>query len=481
VSRAPVAALLSAILPGLGHRYIGRRKIGDALLLGNLLILWGLYLVATQFQMTALRWLVTSRGLILLMLANVALLVYRAWVTSDAYSKATMFKPGPSAMISLGLAIVILLVPHLFFGRLVLSQYDLITSVFAAPTEESPTVSTPEPGQTPGTGTTVPQPRIWDGVERLNILLMGSDMRPDQESLERGDPAYRGHRIDSITVVSINPQPPYDVAMFSVPRFLSNYPLPEGMGDGRRNNDWDWLGHLFRRAEDGGPAERALYPGPDSPGINAMKGALGELFGIPIHYYAMVTVGGFVGLVDALGGIEIDVPRTIIDRNYDFANRHADADRGEVRIEQGRQKLDGFHALAYARIRSQSGEFARMHRQRCVLGALVEQANPVNLLRGFGDLVETLKQYVRTDIPQDRLVDFVELLPNLSTDNFSTLRITLDYEIDAPPGNIRWFDIDQIREDAQFLMRDPVAAREALGLDDLDATCDQTFDPVQEP
>src|SRR5690606_37260228 len=80
----------------------------------------------------------------------------------------------------------------------------------------------------------------------------------DQESLERGDPAYRGHRIDSITVVSINPQPPYDVAMFSVPRFLSNYPLPEGMGDGRRNNDWDWLGHLFRRAEDGGPAERAL-------------------------------------------------------------------------------------------------------------------------------------------------------------------------------------------------------------------------------
>ena len=48
-------------------------------------------------------------------------------------------------------------------------------------------MSTPEPGQTPGTGTTVPN-RIWDGVERLNILLMGSDMRPDQESLERGDP-----------------------------------------------------------------------------------------------------------------------------------------------------------------------------------------------------------------------------------------------------------------------------------------------------
>src|SRR5690606_15361158 len=91
------------------------------------------------------------------------------------------------------------------------------------------------------------------------------------------------------------------------------------------------------------------------------------------------------------------------------------------------------------------------------------------------------KQYVRTDIPQDRLVDFVELLPNLSTDNFSTLRITLDYEINAPPGHIRWLDIDQIREDAQVLMRDPVAAREALGLDDLDATCDQTFDPVQEP
>ena len=81
----------------------------------------------------------------------------------------------------------------------------------------------------------------------------------------------------------------------------------------------------------------------------------------------------------------------------------------------------------------------------------------------------------------DRLVDFVELLPNISTENISTLRITLEYEIPAPPGNVRWFDIDQIREDAQFLMSDPVEAREALGLDALESTCEQSFDPVQTP
>src|SRR5690606_32680637 len=101
----------------------------------------------------------------------------------------------------------------------------------------------------PPTTTTTEPPRIWDGVERLSIALLGSDMRPNQETLDPKDPRYVWHRTDVMIVVSINPRPPYDVAILSVPRFLSNFEMPEGYGVPRSLDERDWIGHVYRRAE----------------------------------------------------------------------------------------------------------------------------------------------------------------------------------------------------------------------------------------
>ena len=119
-----------------------------------------------------------------------------------------------------------------------------------------------------------------------------------------------------------------------------------------------------------------------------------------------------------------------------------------------------------------------MQRQRCLIAALVEQTNPVELLFNLGSVSEAIKENVTTDIPQDALADFVALLPNLDTDNFTTLSIERSaYEIPAPNRLIRYFDIEQIREDARFVMSDPVAARQALGLSGLEETCTDSLDP----
>jgi LCP family protein required for cell wall assembly len=487
VKSGPTAALLSAFVPGLGHAYAGDGRMAWFLFLVDVAAFATLGVLYAAGSIDLIRVSVSPDALVGLMVANVLFLAYRAFAVAAAY-RAAPRPDGPAPALALVGAGLLLLGPHLLIGYLAWTQYDLLTTVFAPSTPvaaDTTTTSTTEatgttgPGTTtttaPTTTTTTQPPRIWDGLGRLNIALLGSDMRPNQEDLDPTDRRYVGHRTDVMIVVSINPEPPYDVAVLSVPRFLSNFEMPEGMGVPRTLDDWDWIGHVYRRAEDIRP-ER--YPGPGTPGENAVKAALGELFGIPIHYYALITVGGFIDLIDALGGVTIEVPRRIVDRNYDTADNHYGATRTTVVIDAGPQKLDGFRALAYARIRSQSHEFARMQRQRCILSAMVDQTNPLQLLLNLGSISEAIKSNLTTDIPVDKLVDFVELLPNLKTENFTTLNIERSaYEIPAPNPSIRYFDIAQIKADAQFLMRDPVGARAALGLSGLDDTCEESLDP----
>jgi LCP family protein required for cell wall assembly len=478
--RASRAALRSALLPSWGQAYTGRRRIARELFVIELLVIASLALVVTRFRIEALKAWVTPDALLVLLVLNLLLLTYRSLAVSSAFTAAPVRDGGAGMAGRLIATVALLVVPHLAFGYLAWTQYDLITSVFAPPTTVGPTTTTAPVATSPGTSTTLPAttttapPTIWDGVDRLNIALLGSDMRPDQEDLDPSNPRYRGHRTDIMIVFSINPQPPYDLALLSVPRFLSNYKLPEGYGIPPTLDEWDWIGHVWRRAEDVAPE---LYPGPGRPGANAVKTALGELFNIPIHYYALTTVGGFIDLVDAFGGVTIDVPRRIVDRNYDTADNHARATRTTMVIDAGRQKLDGYHALAYARIRSQSHEFARMHRQRCIINALIEQSNPVTLLVNFDKIAAAIKDNVITDIPQDRLVDFIDLLPNLSTDNITVLAIDRDYEIPTPGGPIRWYDLDRIMADAQLILTDPERARVELGLTGLDSSCEDSLDP----
>src|SRR5690606_5888448 len=121
---------------------------------------------------------------------------------------------------------------------------------------------------------------------------------------------------------------------------------------------------------------------------------------------------------------------TIIDNIYP----HENGSTVRIEIPAGRQHLDGHLALAYARTRRMSDDFARMHRQRCVLGAVVDQTSPVEVLLNFPALAGAIKKSVTTDLPQDRLVDFVDLLPKVSTDRIASLRIDRSYMVASPPG-----------------------------------------------
>jgi polyisoprenyl-teichoic acid--peptidoglycan teichoic acid transferase len=464
-----LAALFSAVLPGWGHAYVGRTRSAYGLYLVDLILIGTLLVILARFQIEFVKAWVSPESLLMLMGVNVILLIFRAVVMAGAYVVAPSDRPTGWGLVGMGAALFLLVVPHLAFGYLAWTQYDLIESVFADPVPiGAPTTTTSPPNSsstvngststtTISTTTTTEPPVIWDGLDRLNIMLLGADAGAGRT----------GVRTDTTIVVSIDPANG-DIAMFSVPRDLSNAPLPEEMGLWDCDCFPDLITHLY----DAGVRYPEAFPGPGEPPINALKGALSEIFGIPIHYYAMVTLDGFVGVVDALGGVTIEVPKTIVDETYP----HEDGSVQRVEIQAGTQHLDGHLALAYARIRRHSDDFARMHRQRCVLGAVLEQASPMEVLANFGALAQAVKNNVSTDIPQDRLGDFVELLPYLSTDRVYSLRITrAQYRIGTAPGRV-FYDIPRIRQDARLIMDDPLAAVAQLDLGTLDANCEVSYD-----
>lgn len=468
-ARAAKAALASSILPGWGHAMLGRDRAARALLFVDGSLVIGLLIAVFFFQVELLKAWVTPSALLWLIAVNAGVFLYRGIATIDSFARPIRRSGWDWA--GGVVAALVVVAPHLMVGSVVLTQYDFIDSVFARqePTASpQPTTTTTSAGTaTSGFGatttsgvastTTTERPKIWDGRERLNIMLLGSDAGEGRI----------GTRTDSITLVSVEPTTG-NVAMFSIPRNLTEAPLPEGMGLWDCRCFPDIIAHLWANGE----WYPEAFPGPQEPSVNALKAAVGLIFDLEVHYYAKVDLKGFVGVVDALGGVTIDVPERIVDPIYP----HEDGGTESLVFETGLQHLDGHHALAYSRIRRNSGDFARMHRQRCVLGALVRQTGPFQIFRGFSDLTAAVKENVVTDIPVDRLGDLVEILPRVSTANVASLRITrYNYGFEDNPG-YQLYDLERIRADAETLMEDPRAALGTLDGFGLDDSCEESFE-----
>lgn len=441
MSKSPwVASFLSALLPGTGQVYAGDTRRGRILIGIDLGLIALLVIVALFFQTGAIKAWASLDTLALIMFGNLILLTFRVWAAYDAHGLARgRMGPSPAGRVLVAAIALVLLVPHVVMGYYTVVQYSLLAAVFDSPEPTTPVTlpGSTVPGQTP---TTLPGPAIWDGLDRLNVLLIGSDVGPDRT----------GIRTDTMIIVGIDPQSG-DTAMISLPRNMYRIPLPPGVGP---QDDCKCFPRLLNDLWYEANLHPDQYPGEGEPGPRAIKTVLGSLVGLDIHYYAMVSLQGFVGVVDALGGVTIDVPAQIVDETYP----HEDGVTIEhVVIEAGSQHLDGHEALAYARIRRHADDYARMNRQRCVLGAVLSQSSPVELLTRYGALAEVLKDNLDTDIPRDRLVDFIDILPKLSTDRIGVLSVDREYVTEVVEGR-SFYDTDRIYADAQTLLADPTTA-----------------------
>lgn len=198
-----------------------------------------------------------------------------------------------------------------------------------------------------------------------NYLLLG-----------KGDDDHDGVDLtDTIMIASVDPKTE-SVVLLSIPRDL--YVLQsEKMGKGRINELYrDYKASLRR-------TQKLDATAASQEAMRELMKEISSKIDLPIHYAAMVNFSGFESAVDALGGIDINVPYDIVDTEYPGPNYTYDT----FEIHAGPTHMDGKTALKYARSRHTTSDFGRSARQQQVIQAAGERAKSLGLIRSPGKLL----------------------------------------------------------------------------------------------
>lgn len=229
-----------------------------------------------------------------------------------------------------------------------------------------------------------PGPVLASPLTGANLLLIGVDERPDFPQ--------EGVRSDTLMVVRLDTLG-RRVSLLSIPR--DSRASVRDIGETKINVAYAY-GY--------GNAEALYGPGttPQQGGMALAAETVEQFLGLPIHYTAQVNFDGFAAVIDALGGVTIDVPRYIRDDAYptpDFGTM-------VVEFQPGPQRMDGQRALIYARTRHADSDFGRAERQQQVIQAIVDELRargPIGQVLLLGQLQDALGGTVATTLPFARL------------------------------------------------------------------------------
>ena len=383
--------LLSAVLPGIGYLWSRRRNLGWIVLPPSL----------TAIGLAAWLGLRSPRAVLdvafdptrLKVAAAVAGAAFLVWLLV-VVTTYLMVRPFPRRLSHtivgtafVGLLCLAVAAPVVLGARYAMVQADLVETVF----EDNTSATAPKH---------VTEKDPWGGRDRVNVLLLGGD----------GGVHRVGVRTDTMILLSMDTHTGR-TTMFSLPRNMMNAQFPadsplhavypsgfNGYGD---PGAW-MLNAVYRQVP-------MLHPGilgkSDNEGADALKMAVSGSLKVPVDYYLLVNLQGFREIVDAMGGVTVNINEPIpVGGNTDLGilpDRY---------LQPGPdQRLDGFDALWYSRGRYGSDDYQRMERQRCMIDAIIDEARPLNLLRRYQGLAAAGKRIVRTDIPSKLLPAFVDL------------------------------------------------------------------------
>ncbi|WP_231482443.1 LCP family protein [Nocardioides sp. URHA0020] len=378
--------LMTLVLPGSAQLVAGNKRVGRialriwaVLVLGLVVTLvvglfWHGILFRLTFDPAALLWL---RLLLTALAIGWAMLFIDAWrigqplTLNMAHRRAAI---GVNGVLSLTIAAALL-----FSAHLVGVQRDFILAMS-------------------GDGA------VTDAhAGRYNVLLLGGDSGAGRWGL----------RPDSMTVASIDAQSGRTV-LISLPRNMKNFPFARGsvmreqFPDGF---DADYLNGVSTWAGD----NTELFPDSDNPGVDATISAIEGITGLKINYWAMVNLKGFKNLVDAVGGVTLNVRQPIPVGGL--------GSNVTGYVKPGVRKLNGHEVLWFSRARDDSDDYSRMARQKCVMGAMLQQISPQSAVRNFADIADASSSMVSTNIPSGEFPRFVELALKARGQKVSTLSL----------------------------------------------------------
>lgn len=203
--------------------------------------------------------------------------------------------------------------------------------------------------------------------ERMNILVLGVDAREDD--VGRSDTAF---------VVTIDTKAK-TVTMLSIPR--DTRVKIDGHG-------WDKINHAYAFG-----------------GSKLSKSSVENLLGISIDYTVVMNFQGFVRMIDALGGITIDVEK----RMY-YSDPYDDDGGLYIDLHPGVQKLNGKRAIEYVRYRDEEGDIGRVSRQQKFLKALLQEFAKPQLITKLPELIKEFAAAVKTDMPTKEMIKLIPII-----------------------------------------------------------------------
>lgn len=234
----------------------------------------------------------------------------------------------------------------------------------------------------------VPEKEIAVTEGKTNILILG----------KAGEGHTAADLTDTMILASISDGEEPRITMLSIPRDIWVVDLRAKI-----NSAYYW----GNQKREGG-------------GLVLAKSAVEEVVGVPVHYGAVIDFGGFVKLIDAMGGVEVEVERGFTDRDFPIAGRENDECGGDteyrcryetVIFEAGRQLMDGERALKFVRSRHSESEeegddFARGQRQQKVLSAVREKLMSREMWlapRKMMAVWESAREMTETDLTEEAL------------------------------------------------------------------------------
>jgi polyisoprenyl-teichoic acid--peptidoglycan teichoic acid transferase len=239
---------------------------------------------------------------------------------------------------------------------------------------------------------------------RYNVLLIGGDSGTDRWGL----------RTDSMTIASIDARTGQTV-LIGLPRNMMNFKFPEGSRMAKAwPNGYDCssceLNSLATYASD----HRGLFAGVEQPGVEATIEGVEGITKLKISYWAMINMPAFSDLVNAVGGVKINIRQPIaIGRTGDIKGW----------IQPGYRVLKGDDLLWYTRSRATSDDYSRMARQKCVMNAMLQQVSPAQVIENFPKIASASAALLQTSIPSSEIDHFATLAMKAKGQKIATVSL----------------------------------------------------------
>ena len=385
--RAISLLVMTLIVPGSAQAAAGNARVGRwairawvALWLSLLLVV----VITLASPHTTLRLFTNPDDLLILIVVLTGVGLGWAALFIDAWRigrPMELMKPHRSATAVVNLAMTFTVASVLLYGaHMVSAQRGMIMSMFAGDSVAGAT----------------------DG--RYNVLILGGDSGTDRWGL----------RTDSMTIASIDAYTGQTV-LIGVPRNMMNFDFPAGSKLAKAwPHGYDCSTCELNSLATYAANHRDMFVDDKNPGVEATIEGVEGVTGMKISYWAMINMPAFSDLVNAVGGVRINVRQPI-----------AIGRTGQILgyIQPGYRTLMGDDLLWYVRSRATSDDYSRMARQKCVMNAILQQVSPATVIEHFSQIASASAALLQTDIPSSEIDHFASLALKAKSQKISTVSL----------------------------------------------------------